>query len=185
MPDTRDLTCVLDEETGRPVGFRDAGRPPVFVGIGTVAARINVSQPTLTGTTARTKMAGFILPGGLLGAAGFLRLTALVDVAGTVGTKNVEFQLGAMVFGELQLGSTNRSVSAQVLVANAGALDQQVATAQYTYGNAGLGSSTMTLHRTGTVNTATDQEVAIFGWLSASGDSLTIKAVLCEVFASE
>lgn len=132
----------------------------------------HVAGTALTGTTALTTLASILLPAGLLGVNGSLRISAAASITNNANTKTLQFALGGTAFLSAT-ATASAELQQSVLIGNRGSLASQVGRQ---YGPSG-GASVAT----GTVNTAIDQIITISGQLGVGTDSMTLDSYLIEV----
>lgn len=132
---------------------------------------------TLTGTTTETKLASVKLPGGLLGRNGRLRITALWTYTNSANSKNLRIRLGG-TSGTAFLSATATTTAIQrtlTEIVNRNSEASQVGTSVSGY----VASTTSLL--TSSINTATEQEIAITGQLTNTGETLKLEGYLIEI----
>lgn len=149
------------------------GSPGTWIGRNVIPFQSGVASSALTGTTAETVLATLSLPGGTLGPNGVITVDAIVSAVGTAGTKAVRARLGGatgMVFGissgtATAIGGrlTGYAQNRNNVASQIGAGDNQA----FTFATGAL--------VTGSIDTASTQDIVITGQLGAAGDSLTLE----------
>jgi hypothetical protein len=161
----------------------DPSFPAMCATLGTwrVLAAQAVAQ-SHTGDTTETPLAAFTLPGGAMGPNGLLRITSIFTLTNSANAKTLRYRLGGGGITGSQLMAVSQTTSASImtqrLIHNRNDASEQVA------GPAGFANSfggSANAAATASVDTSTDQTVAITGQLASSGDTITLESCLVEV----
>lgn len=132
----------------------------------------NATQTPLTGTTTKTTLASILVPAGLVGLNGSLRVSALASCTNSANTKTLTFELAGSTLNT-QTATTVASLFGTALISNRGSLSSQIARV---YSPGGGGS-----FNTSAVNTAVDQILTISGQLALGSETMTLESYLVEV----
>lgn len=126
----------------------------------------------LTGSTSLTVLASILVPAGLMGLNGSIRVSAGTTITNNANTKTLSFALGGAALLSV---STTAATGLQLtsIIGNRGALSSQISRA---YGNNGAGSEV-----TSAINTGVDQILTINGQLGVGTDSMTLDSYVVEV----
>lgn len=178
MPfDNRDLTGSMNT-SGFLVNVDQLDRAKSELGIIYTLAASGVAVP-LTGTTANTTLATIIVPGGILGPTGSLRITALFSATNNANQKTPRVQFGGVSFYSAGLANWS-SIGVQALLFNR-TEQSQIATPI----NVGsVWSASANALTTMGIDTKQDQALAIQGQLAVGTDTMTLESYLVEVFPS-
>ncbi len=133
----------------------------------------------LTGTTSETSLNSIIIPGGLLGPTGLLRVTALYSTTGSASNKTIKMMFGGAF-----------DFAAGMTVSTAGAFSfLKLRTVQNTGDNRqvyfqswGETGSNGAANGIGAVNTKLDQLLDFRAILANAADTITLESWLVEVF---
>lgn len=135
-----------------------------------------------TGDTSEAVLAAFTLPGGMMGPNGALRITSVFSFTNSANAKTMRYRLGGAGIAGTQLmvigASSSLSIMTQRLIQNRNSQASQVA-GPGAFANSFGASGTPPA--TGSVDTASDQTVAITGQLTNSGETITLESCLVEV----
>lgn len=182
MPDTRDLTAVIDAESGYPIGWRTTGRPPVFVASRQVL-HASAPESQVTGTTAATVLASMTVPGGLLGKNGQLLVCVMADFTVSANVKTLQVTIGGVSFLTVSPSSTHGAARWEHWFANSNSESRQVfVTGTGTSGETASGSGSMTVK---SVDTSQDFTVEVVGTLTTPAEMIRCIAFRVEVVPSE
>lgn len=140
-----------------------------------VFAQSAVAVP-LTGTTAETVLASVVIPGGLMGPNGAVRVSIVDSHTNNTNLKILKIALAASVLGSVGI-NTSASGEYSFVVRNRGTQIVQVSGGINNFGSGVSGNSAVT----STVNTAVDQTLTITGTLAVGTDTLTLEAYTVEV----
>ena len=146
-------------------------RQPKIIVLGASGVRANH-----TGTTSKTTVASIIVPGGMMGLHGRIRVSALWTNNNSVGSKTVHIDFG----GTSWLGSANTTQTTQnqmIVIANRGLANSQV-------GFGGLSGSFGTSGAapgTSAIDTTVDQTVTLAVTLASGADNAAIENYLVEL----
>lgn len=155
-------------------------RAKSVLGVGYILARGPAAAATpLTGTITETSLGSIVLPGGLLGPSGLLRITAAYSATGAAN-KTIRINFGGI---DLAAGYT---------ISTAGAFSAlKVRTLQNTgesrqvywnsWGETGANAAAIGV---AAVDSTADQVIDFRGLLASAADSLTLEAWTVEVFPS-
>jgi uncharacterized protein (UPF0333 family) len=153
-----------------------AGNRPAFTP--RVIAYSNVAVP-LTGTVAETTMWSYTVPGGMMGANGTLRITALLSMPASANSKTIKVKFGGTLFlSHSPLTSTYKSVHLQKMISNRNSVSSQIGTQIYDSTDVNWSTNVVT---TASINTAVDQPLIITGQLGSSGETITLERVTVEL----
>ncbi len=134
---------------------------------------------SVTGTTAKTALATVNLTAGALGPNGRLRVTTHFSFTGSANSKTVSWEFGGTAFlSRTETGPTVLALRDQREVANRNSASSQVSWRASTPGGFGQGTSTLS---TGAVDTASAQDLIIYGQLANSGETITLESYLVEL----
>ncbi|MBP3958342.1 hypothetical protein J8F10_24095 [Gemmata sp. G18] len=166
----------------------DIGGGALFISTGTiwkpvggscVLASSSVSGVSVTGTTSETTLATVTIPAGLMTANGALRVRTLWSYTNSGNNKVPRMRLGG-IGGTVFMGPTfTTTASAQIDsdVRNRGAANSQVS---WNFSSLGIGSSTGA-PTTGSVDTATAQDLVFTGQLTNTGETITLESYRVEL----
>lgn len=153
------------------MGLRAYARPNAPV----ILAQSATAQ-SVTGTTTETTLATITIPGGMMGANGKLRVSALFSMTNNANNKTPRIRLG----GSETLAAPFASASAISLartIANRGATNSQLSEPGTSTGFGTAGSAVVTT----AVDTSVDQSLTITGQLAVGTDTLTLEGYTVEV----
>lgn len=156
-------------------------RAKSVLGLGYVLGRGPAAAPVpLTGTTVDTSLASVVIPGGLLGPMGLLRITAMYSTTGSAANKRIGMILGG---NDLAAGVTLSTAGAfatmkQRMLQNTGEGRQAFWNSWGEFGN-NVGAPGL-----GAVDTTVDQTLDFRAMLSSGADSITLEFWTVEVFPS-
>lgn len=132
---------------------------------------------TVTGTTALTELARFILPGGLMGRHGVLEIECAIDANFNGNNKDVFVRCNGVQAFQVANMANFAAMWAGRVWRNLGTESSNLCIAQQT----GVFSTSRWLT---TVNTAVDVVMTITGQLAVGTDSLTLTAFSARVYRS-
>jgi hypothetical protein len=172
---------VQDIGTGGSL-WRSNGTTWSIVGGSIVLAQSAVAM-SVSNTTAEEVLASVLVPGGLMGVNGALRLTTLWSITSSANNKTLRARIGSTALGgsawianvATTVGSLN--LIPQVL-RNRNAVNSQVT---YPAANAGATVSTGTAISTFSEDTSVDTIVSITGQKANAGETITLEAFTLEL----
>jgi hypothetical protein len=132
----------------------------------------------VTGTTNEIRLASVVVPGGLLGLNGHLRVSEKWTYTSSVNNKNFKFRLGGQVVRQYAVTSASVNNSATWSMFNRGDESLQIG------GNAqaaGSGVSNAAAIATATANTAADVLFEVTAQLVQASEKITLEAWSVEV----
>ncbi len=165
-------TVGRQPDSGSPAVARQVGGQVYSVPLLAFSSGTSVTAPA---NTAENTLQSFTLPGGSLGANGFLRLTALIECTDSAGTKTFWFRIGGVNIMATVFGAGNASAFYEQVFFNR---NSQSANG-YQNGNTARGPSAGLMVST-SINTAIDQTVSLVAAKSNGADS-----IICRYFAAE
>jgi hypothetical protein len=127
----------------------------------------------LTGTLTETVLASILIPGGIIGKTGSVRMRAVASMTNNANNKTVNFKIGAVLLAGAAAASNTTTIVSNIM-ANRGSLASQVNTNPLTSG------ATATFTAT-TIDTSVDQILTITGTLANTGDTMTLESYVVEV----
>lgn len=133
----------------------------------------NVTGTALTGTTVQTTLASILIPAGLIGLNGSLRMRAVASTTNNANSKSINFLLGGTALAGGAAVSNIANVASN-LMSNRGSLASQLNTSPVSNGATGTFTTTA-------VNTAIDQILTITGTLAVGTDTMALESYLIEV----
>ena len=160
MPDGRRVAMVSDGARWRPV----------------YAYALLQPNASVTGTTTETTLSSLTIPGGLLGADGAIRVTAIFSFTGTAGIKTMRAKYGTLTFVNSGPVVSTLSASISRTIANTTATAQVAVPITAAEGNA-QGTSLLS----GTVDSTVDQPLVFTVQLANIADSATLQKVIVEI----
>lgn len=149
------------------------GSDPLFEIFNGVLAQSAVAT-TVTGTTAETVLASVIVPGGLVGPNGSLRITPIWSSTNNGNAKTGSVKFGGVSHAAHALASA-LSAGSMFTIRNRGVLNSQI-----TYGGA-PGTVQTVSNTTSSIDTSVDQVLQITGTLATGTDSLTLEGYTVEL----
>lgn len=129
---------------------------------------------SVTGTTVETVLASIVVPGGIMGQNGILRITAFWSYPNSANNKSCRIKLGGVQLNSVG-NTTSVSLQTMVLIRNRGAANSQICIA-----GSGVGSSAIA-PAVGAVDTTVDQVLAITGTLALDTETITLEGYTVEV----
>lgn len=170
-PDVADYTGMAFLTDIGPAGslWRSNGTLWVPVNDTVLLARSSVAQTAITGVTTEQNAApAIVIPAGLIGANGGLRVAARFAMASSADDKTLRLKLGATAFQTLVLTTA-------VSVDFAARIDNRNDEAVQIGGNGAASmAGTATAFVTGTIDTTAAQNLLFTGQLEAGGDSIQL-----------
>ncbi len=155
--------------------WRSDGSAWGLVGGSCILAQSAVAATTLTGTTTETAAQNYTLPGNLMGLNGKLRIFTKWTLTNNANTKTLRFRFGGTGISGTALSdpqsTSQTSLHVTAEIENRNSLSSQIGG----NGTVNLTGST-NAWRTATVNTATDQLLAITAQLGVGTDSVTLES---------
>lgn len=130
---------------------------------------------SVTGTLVETTLASIVIPGGIMGANGALRITPLFSHTNNANVKSLVYRLGgtiAMSFGVANFGTSH----VQTTIRNRGNAASQV----LYQGSASFGLLAATTQAPA-VNTAVDQILTLTATLANAADTITLEGYTIEI----
>lgn len=149
---------------------------PLFLPQKTIVLAASGVAVSHTGTITKTALVTIVVPGGLMGPQGRLRVTALWTNNNNANNKTVFIEFGATGF----LGSTNTTTIAQnqqITIANRNSLSSQVGFGGL-FGGFGASGAAVT---TSAINTAIDQNLVFSVQLANAADTAALEHYLVEL----
>lgn len=169
---------VERNERGFWVGAQQLDQAKSTIGLPYILGKSGVAVP-LTGTLVETPMASVLLPGGLMGRFGWLRITSLWSFTNNANNKVMRPKLGASTLATFTATAT-AGVRMSNIIANRGAENSQVAPT----GSGAFADAASVGVGTFAVDTTADQLVTLTGQLANIADSITLEAWMIEVMPS-
>lgn len=155
--------------------WRSDGSEWGLVGGSVVLAQSAVAAAALTGTTTETAAANYTLAGNLMGLNGKLRVFTKWTLTNNANVKTLRFRFGGSGISGTALSdpqsTSQTSLHVTAEIENRNSLSSQIGG----NGSVNLTGSTNTW-RTATVNTASDQLIAITAQLAVGTDSVTLES---------
>lgn len=176
--DSRDITGVLSD-SGHPIGWRTAERPPRLVQH--VLAWQGTPRFTITGSLALQQPEPIVLPAGLLKAGASLRVRAYFTAPAGVSPKTIGyvFNGSGMISGSLfAAASTQARIDADAWVTSAGLINHSAFLAPNVSGT-GVPNALVSY------TPAAEVTVAVVMQLQNAADSCTLEAWRIEIVAPE
>jgi hypothetical protein len=179
---------IYDDVLGRVIGIRHPGgqeeyfglygatsglRPPATLGSWRAIAASAVAA-SVTGTTSETTLATITIPGGSMGANGFVRVTSLWSYTNSANNKIVRARFGGTAVASNTL-TTTASAPLNFTIGNRNSQSSQVAGVA-----TGLVNTTANAVNTPTINTANDVALVLNGVLANTGETITLESYLVE-----
>lgn len=148
-------------------------------GLWRILAASNVGGTLHTGTTDETTLLTVLVPGGLLGPNGILRIWTLWTVEDTADDKILRGKFGGTTFFGRTL-TTSTSLQQCCLIRNRNDPAVQVGGPEDGESFAAGGALV-----TGTIDTTLNQDIVLTGQLETAGDEITLEAYLVEYLARD
>lgn len=130
---------------------------------------------SVTGTLVETTMASIVIPGGIMGANGMLRVQLLLSCVNNANAKTVNIKLGGALVTALGFASNDRAV-VEVYVINRNNLAAQSFSASQK-----VNSQSFTGMSTGAIDTSADRTLTISATLANVADTVTLERYTVEV----
>ncbi len=160
------------------IGAADAEAQCAALGTWRVLAASAVAA-SVTGSTSKTALATINIPAGAMGANGRLRVTTHFAITASANTKTLSFELaGTAFYSRAEAGATVATYRDQREIANRNSESSQVSWRATSIGGFGGGTAATT---TGAVNTASAQQLIIYGQLANAGETITLESYLVEL----
>lgn len=160
------------------IGATDAQAQCAALGTWRVLAASAVAS-SVTGGTSKTALATINVPAGAMGANGRLRVTTHFSITTSANTKTLSFELGGSVFySRAEAGATVATYRDQREIANRNSASSQVSWRSTSIGGFGGGTVATT---TGAVNTASVQQLIIYGQLANAGETIALENYIVEL----
>ena len=132
---------------------------------------------TGTGTLLETTLKRVVLPGGLVGPNGIVRVTMLWSVTNNANSKQMKLYLGATPFFFATV-STQNANQVQAVIRNRGSMSSQIGMVNWNLTSyAGVTGA----NQTGSIDTSVDQFLTFACVLTNVGDSCTLESYSIEV----
>ena len=151
-------------------------RPIVLLSTGTAV--------TVTGTTTETILKTVLVPGGLVGKYGSIRLTCIFSYTNVANIKTWRVRLGGIsgtAFITGAVTTTSNTLAARTIT-NRGSYSSQVC---WVAGSTAAGSGGANNLITGTIDTSVDQNLVVTGQVANAADFVTIESCIVEVFPAD
>jgi hypothetical protein len=160
------------------IGAADAQEQCALLGTWRVLAASAVAS-SITGSASKTALATINIPAGAMGANGRLRVTTHFAITASGNTKTLSFEFGGSVFYlRAEAGATVATYRDQREVANRNNATSQVSWRSTSIGGFGGGTAATTA---GAVNTASAQQLIIYGQLANAGETITLESYIVEL----
>ena len=131
---------------------------------------------TVTNTTVETTVASVTIPGNALGPSGKIKIWPLITMTNSANNKTIKFTLGGQTLYSA-VGFASMVQMAQLIVIR----NKKASTQVSVNGQAsGIGNTTGSIG-TGTVDTTTDQTLAMTVKMAALGETITIDGFFVEM----
>ena len=134
---------------------------------------------SVTGATSKTALATINVPAGAMGANGRLRVTTHMSMTASTNLKTLSIELGGTAFySRTEAGASIATYRDQREIANRNSASSQVAWRATSIGGFGGGTAATT---TGAVNTASAQQLIIYGQLGNAGETIALENYIVEL----
>lgn len=133
---------------------------------------------SFTGTLVETELAKIVIPGGLMGPDGELRIKQLWTFTNSANNKTMRVYMGGVMYQQ-QVLTTQTPLQGNTTIANRGSNNSQAGVSTNIHGVSAATSSLGFV--TGAVNTSIDQIISITGILANIADTLTLQGYTVEV----
>jgi len=167
-------TTSKTSERGHIVGLRHDDRDGLVTPVPLILHRDNAAK-VHTGTTAETVIAQAVIPGGLIGRNGRVKIEALWNYSNNANAKTLKAKFGGVTVAQLGATTTN-STRWSVSVCNAGSEDEQVMPSPGVNIATTDGGSTATDNTSGAVDTSADVVVSLTVALASAADTVRLQA---------
>lgn len=159
-------------------GIDSSGRYPLVQILASSA-----SPKTITGSTSDQLFGSVIIPGGVLGPNGFLRLTHFLSCNGTANYKTFKVKFGGVqvciVDNAAQAATVG--IQPQFTIRNRNSQTAQISNAPYSSSIATANGIPFT---TSNIDTTKDQLLEFYGNLANASDTFTLETYLVELIAN-
>jgi len=160
------------------IGAGDAQEQCAALGTWRVLAASAVAA-SITGSTTKTALATINVPASAMGANGRLRVTTHFAITASANTRTLLFELGGAAFcSRAEAGATVATYRDQREIANRNNASSQVSWRSTSIGGFGGGTAATT---TGAVNTASAQQLIMYGQLANAGEAITLENYIVEL----
>lgn len=160
------------------IGAADAQQQCAALGTWRVLAASALAA-SITGSTSKTALATINVPAGAMGANGRLRVTTHFAITASANTKTLSFELGGSAFySRAESGVTVAAYRDQREIVNRNNASSQVSWRSTSIGGFGGGTAATT---TGAVDTASAQQLIIYGQLANAGETITLENYIVEL----
>lgn len=160
------------------IAAADARAQCAVLGTWHVLAASAVALP-VTGGTSKTALATISVPAGAMGANGRLRVTTHFSLTASTNTKTLSYEFGGTVFySRAEASATVATYRDQREIANRNSASSQVAWRSTSIGGFGGGTAATT---TGAINTASAQQLIIYGQLANAGETIALENYIVEL----
>lgn len=132
---------------------------------------------SVTGTTTETALATVVVPGGLLGASGVLRVTPAFTLPSNANNKTLSLRLGGQLASQYVITTVSAGLQMLLHIRNRTASTQVSSNAGA--GSIGLGSGGVGFGAL-TVDTTVDQPLIISATLGSAADTVTLESYSVE-----
>lgn len=133
---------------------------------------------SVTGTTAETTLASIVIPGGMLGLNGAIRVVSAFSYTNSANTKSLRIKLGGVTASSTG-PTTSASVQGYAMIRNRGAENSQVSFTNF-LGSAVSSAAVTTL----SADTSVNQALTITAQLADIGETITLEGYTVEVLPS-
>lgn len=139
----------------------------------------SASPSSVTGTLTETTLATVVVPAGVMGTNGILRVQTLWTVTNSANNKTLQMVFGGTVY-YFQTVTTIATVADQRIIANVNSVSSQKGktTGGMTAGGWGTASGAVT---TSAVNTASAANLTFTGTLANTGETITLDSYIVEL----
>lgn len=141
-----------------------------------ILGQAGASPGSVTGTVAQTTLATIVVPGGSMGLNGCLRVLARYSCTSSTNAKTFKTNFGGTTF--ISPGTASSGILGFVTLCyiwNRNSVSSQIG-----FGDSG-GIGGIAVSNTGSINTATDQNITITGTLGNTGETITLEAYTVEL----
>lgn len=160
------LIVISDGTRWVPAGIQTLGRSAV--------------ASSVTGTASETTLATVVVPAGLLGVNGALRISSLWSMTNNANAKTLRYKAGASTYFQ-GAGASNASlIDPGQLIRQRNAVSVQVSRPNASVNLAGMNGNAVTVSGT---DFSTDQSLLFTGQLGVTTDTITLEQYLVEVMA--
>ena len=142
-----------------------------------VVAQSAATGMSVTGTTSETTLASIVIPAGLLGVNGVLRITSLWTYTNSVNNKTLKVNFGGTTWFN-QAQTTTASAQSMTIIRNRGVVNSQVG---YAISAGSAFGSTSVANPTAAIDTTASQTITITGTLANTGETITLESYIVEL----